>query len=210
MELLNKQDDPSEKLLGEAKEILRCEDLNSQRERLVSIFDRIVQWREEESKDSRFFDQFQEMMMAMMSLNFSKKLPINTNQKSLQNLISYSLNMVNQELQDKTFSKVLFFTILKELDLKDKIIIITDYQGIIQFVFTGIVELPSIPNGFEGKKLNDFFDNMKKIDDLSLYEPIEGTKVNFIFGENKRPVNVKLRSTPFKISEGLAYIVELI
>lgn len=196
-----------DRLLQEAHAILNSsKDLNSDREKLTNILETIVAWKADGSSDDIYFNHFQEMMVSMSSLNFSKRLPINSNQKSLQNLISYSLNMVNQELAEKAFPKALLFPIFKELELKQNLIIVTNYEGIIQFLFSSIDQFPT--SGFEGKKVEEFFTDLDQINYLQLYEPIESITNQLQFGNYTSPVKVKIRSTPFKLAEGFAYIVK--
>lgn len=46
-------------------------------------------------------------MMSMSLLDFRERLPLDSNQKSLQNLLSYSLNMVNQPFLGKALKLML-------------------------------------------------------------------------------------------------------
>jgi hypothetical protein len=206
---LNTQDNVAvDRLLDEVNAILHSSnDLNADREKLSSIFSRIVHWKEDGGRDDKYFNHFQEMMMSMASLNFSKRLPLNSNQKSLQNLISYSLNWVNQQLEEKAFSKGLYDTILKEFELKDHLIIITNYDGIVQSFFSNLDGFPT--NGFEGKHIDVLFQDKEKIKNLQTFEPKESIEMNMDFGGFSRTVKVKVRSTPFKVSEGIAFIVQL-
>ena len=198
-----------DRLLEEAHSILHTsKDLNNYREKLTNIMETIVSWKEDGSSDEVYFNHFQEMMVSMSALNFSKRLPISNTQKSLQNLISYSLNMVNQELQEKAFAKALLVSIFKEINLSNTLIIATNYDGIVQFLFSSIPEFPT--SGFEGMKVEDFFTDLKKINHIQLYEPIESITNQLKFGNYTSPVKVKIRSTPFKVSEGYAYIVKTI
>lgn len=195
-----------DKLLEEAHSILNSSnDLNSNREKLTSILDKIVSWKDDGNRDEQYFHRFERMMSSMSMLDFSKRLPISSTNKSLQNLISHSLNMVNEELEEKVFSKALLDEIMKELDLKDKILIVTNYEGIIKVIYTGLKEFPT--KGYEGQKLDVFFEDMDKIKQIQLFEPKESIETILKTGYSGT-VKVKIRSTPYKLSEGIAYIIQ--
>lgn len=196
-----------DKLLEEAHAILNSSgDLNSNREKLSSILDRIVSWKDDGDRDEQYFHRFERMMSSMSMLDFSKRLPINSTNKSLQNLISHSLNMVNEELEEKVFSKALLDEIMKELDLKEKILIVTNYDGIVKVVYSGIQGFPT--KGYEGQKLDAFFEDMEKIKHIQLFEPKESIETILKAGYSGT-VKVKIRSTPYKLSEGIAYIIQI-
>ena len=205
-EKINTQDRIAiDSLLNEANNIINSShDLNGDREKLSSILNQIVHWKDDGRKEEDFFYKFQDMITAMSLLNFSKRLPINKSFKNFQNMLAISLNHLNEELEEKVFSSVLLRAILEEFDLKDIMIVVTNYDGTIKLFYSGVKDLSF--KGYEGKKLDELFESMEPIQYLNNFEPEESKGAVLKFGQK---VKVKIRSTPYKLSEGIAYIIQI-
>jgi hypothetical protein len=196
-----------DRLYAEAIAILdNSNDLNAEREKLKSFWDKVAKWKDDNSKDEIFFEQLQKMLVAMAGLDFSKRLQISSIQKSFQNLMAYSMNHLNEELEEKVFPLYLLSEIMKEIALTDTIIVSTDYDGNIKHIFTSVKGFPT--QGYQGKPLSILFEDMKVIEDLQLLGPRNAVRAKLKFGYHG-DVTVKIRSTMFKISEGLAYIINI-
>lgn len=198
-------------LLKEAYEILNTsENLNVEREKLTRIFNQIASWKGDNSEDEQYYDAFQKVILAMAMFDFSKRLPISFEIKSIQNFFSITINSLNEILEDKIFSKVLVSKILKGLNLQNTIVIGTDAHGKINFFETDQEKrFPDIKS-FMDQNVSIFFEEMKVIDELIQKEGTEQSmKVKIKFGYTGI-VDLKIvTSSWLNRTEGIVYIITL-
>ena len=198
-------------LLKEAYEILnKSENLNGEREKLTRIFNQIATWKDGNNEDDQYFDAFQKVILSMISFDFTKRLPISFELKSVQNFFSVTLNSLNDELQDKIVSKALVYKMLKELPLKNIVVLGTDAEGKINFFHTDLKSNFPDYKFFNNQYINIFFENMGEINNHIQKAGMEkwmNAKLRFGY---KGLVNLKVvTSSWLQKTEGLLYIVEL-
>ncbi|MFN6943494.1 MAG: hypothetical protein ACK4ND_00995 [Cytophagaceae bacterium] len=197
-------------LINQAYKILSKSDINSERENLRNIFQQIACWKGDGSKDEEFYEAFQKVILSMASLDFSARLPLSKEVKSVQNLISYSINMVNEELEERAFPKALVELMLKELQLRNTVVIGTDANGEVKLFYTDRKELFPAKPAFKGLNISMFFESMDDINGLIRKGGIEkGIEVAMVFGY-KGKVTLRIANPSWlKISEGSVYIVSI-
>ena len=189
-----------EQLFKEADSIIS----NTQDEKLKTLWNEIVRWKNDGSSEEHFYHEFVRIMMAMSLLNFTERLPFDSSRKSLLNMIAHTVNHVNDELSDKVFPVELLSLVLDDLDVKNTAIVYTNYEGIISYVYSQNIVLPVNLKGMNVKELfldQEVFTHMQLFD-LKDYVV---TNVKYISGN----VRVKAKSTHFKYAEGIAYVIKL-
>jgi hypothetical protein len=196
-------------LLKEAYEILnKSENLNGEREKLTSILNKIAIWKEDTGEDEKYYDAFQKVILSMAMFDFTKRLPVSFEQKSVQNFFSVTLNSLNDELQDKIVSKALMSKMLKELPLKNIVVVGTDILGKINFFHTN--EPSTFPdlNFFNNQNINVLFEDMEDINNQIQREATEfNTKLKFGY---KGIVHVKITASSWLHRlGGLLYIITI-
>ena len=197
-------------LLNEAYEILsKSENLNNDREKLTQIFKQLAIWKGDGSEGEQYFEAYQRVILAMAVLDFTQKLPISDEVKSIQNLFSYTLNTLNEELEDKVFPKALVYGMLKELELKDTVVIGTDINNRIKFFHTDRESLFPAFESFCNQNINIFFEDIESINNRIRKEIIEkGIEVKMKFGYSGNVTLKIVNPSYLKASEGSLYIVK--
>lgn len=145
------------KLLDEAYDILKKSEEFSpeQRAKLASIFNQIASWTGNHNPEEQYYEDFQNTILAMTQLNFTQRLALTSNIKSIQNFFSVAINTLNEKLQDKVVSNSLLSNLLDTLSIKDTLVIGTDKNGVINFSKIAQKDISNIC----GKCIDDFFHN---------------------------------------------------
>lgn len=197
-------------LLKEAYQILNnSTDLNKDREKLTSILNNLVYWTNEQNHLEDYFNEFQRIICSMASLDFSSKLPLNPSLKTFQNLISVSLNTLNEELEDKVFPKELVRLTIDKLELKNTIIIQADKEGYIKFFHTDRIDLYPNIEFYDNLLIGAFIENMDEIEKKIV---TSGTnqifKAKLKFGHKDDAILKVATNQFYKISEGTVFIIQ--
>jgi hypothetical protein len=198
-------------LLKEAYQILNnSTDLNEDREKLTNILNSLVYWTNEQNHSEDYYNEFQRTICLMASLDFSGRLPLNPALKTFQNLISVSLNTLNEELEDKVFPKDLVRLTIDKLGLKNTILIHTNRDGYIKLFHTDRTDLYPDSESFENLQINAFVEHMDEVEKKMLIAGNDQIfKVKLKSGFNDDAI-LKVASNQFyKISEGSVYIIQL-
>lgn len=198
-------------LLKEAYEILNnSENLNTERDKLTRIFNQIASWKGDNSEDEQYYDAFQNVILSMAMFDFSKRLPISFEVKSIQNFFSITINSLNEILEDKIYSKALVSKIIQGLNPQNTVIVGTDVQGKINFFYTDKESLFPDFKSFINQNISIFFEDMKKIEGMIHTQNIEeGIPVKMKFGYMGTAHLKIATSSWFNRSEGFVYIFTL-
>jgi hypothetical protein len=198
-------------LLKEAYQILNhSTDLNEDREKLTNILNNLVYWTNDQTQLEGYFNEFQRVICAMASLDFTGRLSLTPSLKTFQNLISVSLNTLNEELEEKVFPKALVSLMTEQLELKNTIIIQANKNSLIKFFYTDRNDLYPNAELFENLPIDAFIENLEDVEERLR---IEGNKHAFkvrLKSGYKDDVQLKVVTTPLlKISQGTVYIIQL-
>jgi len=198
-------------LLKEAYQILNnSTDLNEDREKLTSILNNLVYWTNEQNHLEDYFNEFQRVICLMASLDFSGRLSLNPSLKTFQNLISVSLNTLNEELEDKVFPKDLVRRTIDKLGLKNTIIIQADKNGYIKLFHTDRIDLYPNTETFDNLLISAFVKNMDEVEKKILAMGTDQIfKVKLKSGYEDDAILKVARNQFYKISEGTVYIIQL-
>ncbi len=198
-------------LLKEAYQILNnSTDLNEDREKLTNILNSLVYWTNEQNHSEGYFNEFQRTICLMASLDFSGRLSLNPSLKTFQNLISISLNTLNEELEDKVFPKELVRLTIDKLGLKNTVIIHTNRDGYIKLFHTDRTDLYPDAELFDNLQIGDFVEHMDEVDKKILTTGIDQIfKVRLKSGYKDDAILKVATNQFYKISEGTVYIIQL-
>ncbi len=94
---------------------------------MQQVVQQIVELKHAHQGIRRQFDLYQEVIMAMASLDFTKRIPLGNTSDMFQ-YFATSLNMLNEELADKVVSSLFPAVLMEE---SDDIILITDGNGVL-------------------------------------------------------------------------------
>ncbi|GAL83135.1 hypothetical protein MYP_361 [Sporocytophaga myxococcoides] len=198
-------------LLKEAYQILNhSTDLNEDREKLTNILNNLVYWTNEQNHLENYFNEFQRMICLMASLDFSGRLSLNPSLKTFQNLISVSLNTLNEELEDKVFPKALVRLTIDKLGLKNTVIIQTNKDGYIKLFHTDRTDLYPDAELFDNLQISAFIEDMEEVEKKIFSAGTDQIfKVKLKSGYKDDAI-LKIATNQFyNISEGTVYIIQL-
>lgn len=199
-----------DQILKQAYEILEKADLNSERENLKKVLKNIAKWTEDGGDDEKYFEEFNKFIISMVALNFSAQLPICEEAKSVQNVFSLGLNMVNEELKERVISKQLVLLLLQELNLKNCLVIGTDPEGSINFLYTDKEGRFPVFDSIKGQNIKAIISNLDEVSSSIAKHGIgNGMEITLTIG-NVGPVLLKIAKTSWlQGSEGSMYIFQL-
>jgi hypothetical protein len=199
-------------LLQEAYRILNnSENLNGDREKLTGILNQMARWNEDHNcEDQQYFDKFTDVVLSMTKLDFSKRLPVYDDQKSVQNFFSITINSLNEELEEQIYSRVLIKKLLQSLPLQQTIVIGTNAAGYVNFLHSENTSLLPPFEALKEQHVKVFFDDMNVIQELIQQQGLEKEiTVNMVLGYTG-PVNLRIITASwFHNTEGHFYIVTL-
>jgi hypothetical protein len=141
MKLVNYSETSIHSLLAEAKSILHNkEDINIEKENLTHLIDQADFILE---KHDHIYDQFVEVFTSMGQFDFSKRLAHVDNSDNFINFVVNGVNMINEEFEVKALHRNVIQCLLTSLDIKDKLIVITNANGYI-YLTAGALPLAEI------------------------------------------------------------------
>ncbi len=198
-------------LLKEAYEILNnSKNLNGEREKLTRIFNQIAEWKDDNSEDANYYEAYQEIIFSMAKFDFSKRLPINAQVKSVENFFSVTINSLNDEFENKVLSKKMLVQLLNGLPLQNVVFIGTNTDGKINFFHTNKKSLFPNADAFMQQNIEVFFTDMQEINNqLQLQGFEKDIPVQLRVGY-KGIAKLKIATASWmRKSEGLFYIITL-
>ena len=123
--------------------------------KLGQVFNQIASWSGNHNPEEQYYEDFQNTILAMTQLDFTQRLALTSNIKSIQNFFSVAINTLNEKLQDKAISNNLLSNLLATFDIKRTILIGTDKDDVVIFFQTSEKTIPNI----KGQKIDIFFDD---------------------------------------------------
>jgi len=145
MRLINHSETSIHSLLAEAKSILNNkEDINFEKENLSNLIDQADFILE---KHDHIFDQFVDVFTSMGQFDFSKRLNHVDNSDNFINFVINGVNMINEEFEVKAIHRNVIQCLLSTLDIKDKLIVLTNSNGYI-YLSEGSIPLADVKNHY--------------------------------------------------------------
>jgi hypothetical protein len=199
-------------LIKEAYDILNNDsfDLNKQRDKLTNIFDQLVTWKENADEDTRFYEDFQDIVLSMAQLDFSKRFNISNQRKTLYNFLAVSMNTLNEEYEDNIVSLKLLTALLEGLPVKNLVVIGTNPTGKVNYFYSDNNTLFPNPKIFLSQNIHTFFENIEEINNtLVLKGSLQEIPAQMTLGY-KGPVSLKV-ITPSWLTrqEGIFYLISI-
>lgn len=163
MKIVNHSETSIHSLLAEAKSILHSkEDINIEKENLTYLIDQADFILE---KHDHIYDQFVEVFTSMGQFDFSKRLSHVDNSDNFINFVINGVNMVNEEFEAKALHRNVIQCLLSTLDFKDKLIVLTNSNGLIYLTAGTISNMELNNHYFQNQTIRVLFSNHESIEE---------------------------------------------
>ena len=182
--------------------------------------EKILLLRNSQDKIQKAFNNFSEVATSIMELDFSKRSILPPSLRDNANLFNYfsqTLNMINEELEQRVISKKITDNIITQLsDLSfnnsSSFVIVTDKKGFITFVNNSIEETSGLKSEqWYGREITSIFEDGKAIGEkLTTENQIKDLSVNLSLNNGNLKLGGKLNAFISKNEmgqiEGMVYL----
>ena len=190
------EDQQMYQLLSSAKDILdnKENEWNENQKKIFAVLEDIIEIGFQKGLLDKYFENYDKTVDSMINLDFSSRIPLTQEDKSLdmsnQNLLNYftnTMNLVNEELEGKVISKSLVQSLINVTG-KSQVIFMTDMSDKIKFISQCACLFYNLDDSYTNTPISQFFDNFDNLKGQALLRNnIRLRPVKFIIpnGSNK-------------------------